>query len=123
MPCLIAFLLLVGWCCTKNFTLPILLFFLPFSPIFRISPDNFSFFTFAQVLICILSVLKKRFRFKRYHIIAAIVLFALTLCSKLLDGSSLSFDYFAFFMLILPFVANALIRYVPVTILSEGIVN
>ena len=103
IPCLIAFLLLVGWCCAKNFTLPILLFFLPFSPIFRISPDNFSFFTFAQVLICILSVLKKRFQFKRYHIIAAIVLFALTLCSKLLDGSSLSFDYFAFFMLILLF--------------------
>ena len=103
LPCLLAFLALVGWSCTKNFTLPILLFFLPFSPILRISPDNFSFFTFAQVLICMISVFKKRFKFKRYHIVATIILFALTLISKLLDGSALSFDYFAFMMLLLLF--------------------
>lgn len=103
LPCLAAFLALIGWCCTKNYTLPILLFFLPWSPILRISPDNFSFFTFGQVLICAISVLKKRFRFKRYHIICAVALVVLTLISKLLDGSQLSFDYFAFMMLILLF--------------------
>ncbi len=103
LPCLAAFLALVGWCCTKNYTLPILLFFLPWSPILRTGPDSFSFFTFGQVLVCAISVLKKRFQFKRYHIICAVVLMVLTLVSKLVDGSSLSFDYFAFIMLILLF--------------------
>ncbi len=103
LPCLAAFLALVGWCCTKNYTLPILLFFLPWSPILRTGPDSFSFFTFGQVLVCAISVLKKRFKFKRYHIICAVALMALTLISKLIDGSNLSFDYFAFIMLILLF--------------------
>lgn len=103
LPCLVAFLVLVGWSCTKNYTLPILLFFLPWSPILRIGPDSFSFFTFGQVLMCAISVVKKRFRFKRYHIISAVALLAITLISKLLDGSELSFDYFAFMMLILLF--------------------
>lgn len=103
LPCLAAFLALVGWCCTKNYTLPILLFFLPWSPILRTGPDSFSFFTFGQVLVCAISVLKKQFRFKRYHIVCAVVLMVLTLVSKLVDGSSLSFDYFAFIMLILLF--------------------
>ena len=101
--CLAVFLALVGWCCTKNYTLPILLFFLPFSPILRTNPDSFSFFTFAQVLVCAISVLKKQFRFKRYHIACAVVLVIITLVSKLVDGSKLSFDYFAFMMLILLF--------------------
>ena len=29
MGCLMIYLLLVGWCCSNNFTLPVLLFFLP----------------------------------------------------------------------------------------------
>lgn len=103
LPCLAGFLALVGWCCTKNYTLPILLFFLPFSPILRTDPDSFSFFTFGQVLICAISILKKQFRFKRYHIVCAVLLTALTLASKLIDGSALSFDYFAFMMLLLLF--------------------
>lgn len=100
LPCLAAFLALVGWCCTKNYTLPILLFFLPWSPILKLAPGSFSVFTFGQVLVCAISVLKKQFKFKRYHVICAVVLMALTLFSKLLDGSKLSFDYFAFIMLI-----------------------
>jgi len=101
--CLAAFLALVGWCCTKNYTLPILLFFLPWSPILRTGPDSFSFFTFGLVLVCVVSVVKKRFEFKRYHIVCAVALLAMTLISKLLDGSRLSFDYFAFMMLLLLF--------------------
>lgn len=101
--CLAVFLVLVGFSCIGNFTLPILLFFLPWSPILRTSPTNFSFFTFALVLICFISVIKKKFQFKRYHIVTAVVLLGMSLISKLLDGNGLSFDYFAFMMLILLF--------------------
>lgn len=103
LACLAAFLALLGWSCVRNFTLPILLFFLTWSPILRTSPANFSFFTFGLVLICFISVIKKRFHFKRYHIVTAVVLLGMSLLSKLLDGNGLTFNYFAFMMLILLF--------------------
>ncbi len=127
--CLAAFLALVGFSCIGNFTLPILLFFLPWSPIMRISPDNFSFYTFGLVLICFISVIKKKFHFKRYHIVVAVALVAMTLLSKLLEGNGLSFSYFAFMMLILLFPvvkeewkAQKYDFYNVVTFLSVGII-
>lgn len=103
LPCLACFLVLVGWCCTDNFTLPILLFFLPWSPILRTTPTGYSFFTFGLVLVCAISVIKKRFQIKRYPIVAGVTLLIITLISKLLDGYSISFDYVAFIMLIVLF--------------------
>lgn len=103
VPCLAAFLVFVGWSCSNNYTLPVLLFFLPWSPILRTSPDGYSFFTFALVLVCAISVIKKRFRFKKYPIVAGIVLLFLTLVSKVIDGYMISFDYIAFMMLIVLF--------------------
>lgn len=103
LACLAVFLLFAGWTCAKDFTLPVLLFFLPWSQILRTGPDAFSFFTFALVLICAVSVVKRRLWFKRYHLVAGILLLMLTLFSKLLDGSFLAFDYIAFMMLIFLF--------------------
>lgn len=103
LACLAVFMLFVGWTCAKDVTLPVLLFFLPWSQILKTGPDAFSFFTFALVLICAISVVKKRLWFKRYHLVAGILLLMLTLFSKLLDGSFLAFDYIAFMMLIFLF--------------------
>ena len=64
IPCLAAFLVLVGWSCSHNFTLPILLFFLPWSPVLRTSPLGYSFFTFGLILVCGISIIKKRFKFR-----------------------------------------------------------
>jgi len=103
VPCLAAFLVFVGWCCSNNYTLPILLFFLPWSPILRTSPDSYSFFTFGLVLVCAISVIKKRFHFKKYPLAIGIVLLFLTLVAKVANGHGLSFDYAAFMMLIVVF--------------------
>lgn len=101
--CLAAMLLLVGYTCIKNYTLPMLLFFLPWSQLMRQSPTSFSFFTFALVLVCFISIIKKGFRFKKYHIVSGVALLILTLLSKLIDGNGLTFDYIAFIMLIMLF--------------------
>lgn len=101
--CLAAFMVLIAHACISDVSFPLLLYFLPWSPILRLDPHSFSFYTFALVMVCAISILKKRFRFKRYHIITALLLAVLTLLSKLLDGSSLSFDYIAFLMLIMVF--------------------
>ena len=103
LACMALFLLLLGWCCVQNHTLPILLFFLPWSPMMRASPSSFSFFTIGLVLVCLISVVKKQFRFRRYHIAVGIALTFMTLLSKLLDGSGIGFDYIAFIMLMVLF--------------------
>ena len=126
---LAAFLVLLAWTCSRNMTLPLLLYFLPWSPLMRTSPTNFSFFTFGIVLVCGISVVKKRFRFKRYHIVIGILLAFLTLLSKLLDGSWISFDYLAFLMLIVlfPVVKDEFIEqeydfFQTVTFFSTGVI-
>ena len=98
--CLCGFFVVIGWSCVQNFTLPILLFFLPWSQLLRTRPTTFSFFTFALVLVCVISVFKNWRRFRKYHIVVGLGLMLLTLFSKLIDGSSLSFDYIAFMMLL-----------------------
>lgn len=103
LACLGAFMFLIAHACISDVSFPVLLYFLPWSPILRLDPHSFSLYTFAIVMVCAISILKKRFRFKRYHIVAAMLLAIVTLLSKLLDGNALSFDYVAFLMLILVF--------------------
>ena len=103
LACLAGFLLLVGWCCSQNYTLPILLFFLPWSPVLRTSPLGYSFFTFGLILVCGISIIKKRFKFRKYPIVAGVLLLFLTLVSKVIDGSGLTMDYILFIMLIFLF--------------------
>lgn len=103
LACLISFLIMLGWCCVRNHTLPILLFFLPWSPMMRLNPTSFSIFTIGLMMVCMISVVKKRLYFRRYHIVVGIVLTFLTLLSKLLGGFSMGFDYIAFILLIVLF--------------------
>lgn len=101
--CLGTYMLLAGVSCSYDFTLPILLFFLPWSPILRTDPTSFSFYTFGMVLVCFISAVKKRFSFRSYQIVAGVLLIFLTLLAKLLHGSGLSFDYISFIMMIVLF--------------------
>ena len=101
--CLCIFLLTAGWACVRNFTLPVLLFFLPWSQLLRTDPNTFSFYTFALVLVCGISVIKNWKRFRKYHIVAGMGLMLLTLLSKIIHGSGLSFDYIAFMMMLFLF--------------------
>ena len=101
--CLAAFMVLVAQSCVTDFTLPVLMFFLPWSPILRTDPETFSFYTFALIMVCAISVIKKRFAFKRYHVIIGFLLLILTLASKLIQGNTITFDYIAFMMLLFVF--------------------
>lgn len=97
------YLLLIGWSCSQNATLLVLLFFLPWSQLLKTAPGSYSFYTFGMILVCAISVFKKQFRFKRYHIVIGVLTMLLTLLSKLMDGSALTFDYIAFIMLLVLF--------------------
>lgn len=101
--CLGFYMLLVAWSCSYDFTLPILLFFLPWSPLLKMEPAGHSFYTFGMVLICLISIVKKRFYFRNYQLKAGVLMLCITLLSKLLDGNFLAFDYIAFIMMIVLF--------------------
>jgi len=101
--CLAAFMVWIVYVCFTDNTFPTLLFFLPWSPILRLTPDSFSFYTIALMLICAISVLKKKFRFKRYHLLIVLALLPLTLLTKMLNGSMITFDYISFLLLLLMF--------------------
>ena len=101
--CIGIYVIMVARCCIQDFTLPILLFFLPWSPIIRTDPESVSFYTLTLVMVCLISVIKKRFAFRKYQIKAGIILLFLTLLSKLLDASGLTFAYVAFLMMIVFF--------------------
>ena len=103
LACLGAFTLLMCWSSIQNRTLPLLLFFIPWAPLLRFSPSTFSFYTLNLVLICVIGVIKKWRHFKRYHIVAGILLLFTTLLAKLLDGSRLAMDYICFMMLVFLF--------------------
>lgn len=101
--CLAGFMALAAQSCVTDVSFPVLLYFLPWGPVLRTDPESFSFYTFALVMVCAISVVKKKFRFKRYHIVLGLILLAMTLLSKLLDGNMLTFDYIAFMMMLLVF--------------------
>jgi len=101
--CLMLFLLLVGWTSFQSYTLPILLFFLPWSQILKLEIETFSFYTFALILVCAVGVLQQRLRFKKYHLISVLGLMVLSLFTKLIDGSPLSLAYIAILLLLVMF--------------------
>lgn len=103
LACLAAFASLMCFACCRDKTLPMLAFFLPWSPLLRTSPTSFSVYTISMVLVCAICLVKNWKNFKRYHLVVGILLAFLTLLSKLIDGSFLAMDYIAFLMMIFLF--------------------
>lgn len=87
----------------RNHTLPLLLFFLPWSPLLRTSPQSFSFYTIALVMLCAIKAGKNFSRFKRHYLTTGILLLLVTLLSKLINGSFLELSYICFILMIVVF--------------------
>lgn len=97
------YMILIYLACSSDYALPILLFFLPWSPLMRMNPNSFSFYTFGLILVCGISFVKRKFLFKNYALGIGFILLAITLLAKLVNGYSLSFDYIAFMFLLILF--------------------
>lgn len=108
LPCLVIFLSFVLWASTKNFAMPILLFFLPWSTLLKIQPGSLSFFTFALIGVCAVATIRNRFIFERYQVLLPLLILALTLISKIMDGSTITVSYclFIFMLLLSPNLAK-----------------
>ena len=97
------FLLLITWTSWRDQAFPLLLFFLPWSALLKLSPGGKSFYTIALLLVCGIQFIRCKLSVNSLCLLSAIVIFALTITSKLLDGSGLSFAYLMFLVMLVLF--------------------
>ncbi|WP_454861526.1 hypothetical protein [Peribacillus frigoritolerans] len=96
----------------KKYFLPIMLFYLPWSPVLKTNPDTFTFFTLVVpcvFLLIILSGFKKRM-YKKEYIFLPFFFIAYTLIFKMLNGLSIDMSYL-FFIMMLFFIPIYISRY------------
>lgn len=110
LPCLVCFLLLVGWAAIKNAAMPVILFFLPFAPLLKFRPGTISFFTIALLLVYGIYTVTGSRRVKVLHLIPALLLVVMTLIVKTAYGHDLDNSYvlFAITLMLVPFITREL---------------
>lgn len=108
--CIAAFLLLCAYSAVAGFSTPVLLFFLPWSPLLKFSPGSITFYTLALILVCLICFARKGFAVNGYCAALALPIFGVTLIAKGLDGTFLSASYilFIFSLVLFPIVMSEL---------------
>ena len=79
---LAGFLGLMGWSATHGLALPVLLFLVPWSPLMKLAPGGYSFFTFGLLLAAMVTAVKN---------------------SKLINGDMITVEYLLFMLQIVLF--------------------
>lgn len=101
--CLCCFLALAARSYFKKMALPVMLFFLPWSPLLKVENGTMSMFTVALLMVTFLAFVYHRARI----LIPSIILFGLTLISKLLGGYAFDNTYILVMALLFFFPALA----------------
>lgn len=106
LPCLVSFLALMAWSAIQGMVMPVLLFFLPFSPLLKISQGSISFYTIGLMCVYLIYLVLGSKNIDIRHFIPAFCLVALTMVVKVFNGSSFENSYFLFIatLLVLPFL-------------------
>lgn len=110
LPCLVCFLLLVGWAAIKNAAMPVILFFLPFAPLLKFRPGTISFFTIALLLTYGIYAVTGSRQVRVLHLIPALLLVVLTLLVKTAYGYQADNTYILFIitLILVPFLTREL---------------
>ena len=110
LPCLLCFLALVAWAAIKNTAMPVMLFFLPFSPLLKIRPGTISLFTLALLMIYAIYTVTGSRQVKVLHLIPALLIIVLSLIVKAAYNYEIDNSYimFAVTLLLVPFLTREL---------------
>jgi len=100
LPVLGVFLVLAAWSSFKGYAFPVLLYFLPWSPLVKISPGSLSFYTLALIIAC---VFRPHLKIKKKYLFVAVCLGVLTMISKLIYGHPVEKSYMLFIALLVCF--------------------
>lgn len=101
--CLLGYLVFTIWACSKGVAFPVLLYFLPWSPLFKMYNGGISFFTIVLLLCCMVSLLQNKMSLRLYQVILAALLMALTLVTKAIQHNPIGNDYLCFLIMLLLF--------------------
>lgn len=106
---LIGCLLLAALACRQGLAIPVLLFFLPWSPLMKLAPGRISFYTIGLLICCALALAQDGMRLTVRQVVLTASLMALTLTAKILQTGSITNDYlmFVFMLLLFPCVARS----------------
>lgn len=106
---LIGCLLLAALACRQGLAIPVLLFFLPWSPLMKLAPGRISFYTIGLLICCALALAQDGMRLTVRQVVLAASLMALTLTAKILQTGSITNDYlmFVFMLLLFPCIARS----------------
>ena len=94
--CLGLFLLQTAYACIRGYALPVLLFYLPWAPLLRFSPDSISFYTLALLLACCIQTGKNKLSLKSDYVAIALAIAVLSLLAKIIGGYRLTNSYWMF---------------------------
>lgn len=108
VPCLVCFVALVGWATINKMVIPVLMFFLSWAPLIKITPGTTSVYTIALLLALMISVVLSGRNTNAIHIIPSLLLMAMVLFVKLVNNSSINNDFIVFFVFLfaLPFLSG-----------------
>lgn len=98
--CLFIYICFNIWACDKGESFPVLLFFLPWSPLLKLYNGGISFYTIALLITCLVSFLRNRISVKLYQVILTATLMGLTLIAKAIQGNSIGKDYLLFLVML-----------------------
>ncbi|TSI11328.1 hypothetical protein [Lysinibacillus sp. BW-2-10] len=129
---LIIFFALILYCPSPLF-LPIMLFYLPWSPVMKMDPGNYTFYTIGVILFFLLFIITKGISgkgiFTLHNLIIGSFFIAYTSTIKLTLGYNFSFDYFMFVLMLvlipayLYHVHNAILFETCILFFSIGIIT
>jgi O-antigen ligase len=92
----------------KDMAMPVLLFFLPWSPLMKMRPGAISIYSLAIIAVLAILLLQNFRHFTIAHIFPAALLFALTIVIKTVTGDPINAGYILFFacMLLFPLTSS-----------------
>lgn len=89
------------WACMKEKILPVLLYFLPWSPLMKFYKGGISFFTVMLLVSCFVALIKNKMTLNIYQIVLAALIAILTAVAKMVQGNEITNSYLFFIMMLL----------------------
>ncbi len=83
--------------------IPLILFFLPWSPLLKLAPGSIAFSSIATLIVGVKLCKNNILKIPKLSLIASIAILVVTVFSKLFNGYVFSSDYLMFFMMIVIF--------------------
>ncbi|MBO5702763.1 MAG: hypothetical protein J6S71_10020 [Clostridia bacterium] len=125
----ILFGVLIVLATAKDMAIPLLIFFLPWSPLIKFAPGSTSMYTISLVAVLMIFLLRSSKKFAVMHIFPAALLFVLTIIVKTVTDSPIDGSYILFLMcmILFPLATNEKGRrydfYMLVVFFSLGIIT